>query len=413
MANPANAPVVVEPNPVRVKLCIRSEPSMVAGDAGRTTVTHLLWIQPLDDGDNERYAFPDEVKNINLHARLFNNVGSCAEAKKDMSPRWTMKIFRATIPSDLVLTYFDADGNPKYNGVVLPVYDDRDLVPRPARASSPAPVSVATPAPRAFSSIIKDIVITKFNPKNNINPEAWISTFEGECARLEISIERYWEALRMFLEESAELWYTNTRLTSNTTAWDIWRNSFVDSFGERGIASIRSAVNFRYISGSLSEYCQKKLSLLLLFNPKMHEFTKIGLITLGLPQAYQDRINLAEVDSIGKLFSQINTFEKQSSRTFSGKLSSNSNSNSNSSSTSNAFSSLKPRQACQYCKKKGFDGRMHHEKDCFNKWRDSQRNNDSQRKNSGPSNVNSPSKSINSLSIDEMQSEIAEQQKNE
>ena len=59
-------------------------------------------------------------------------------------------------------------------------------------AASAASPTVSTP--RSISSIVKDAVISKFDPKKS-NALAWIAILERECVRLNVEEERYWEVL--------------------------------------------------------------------------------------------------------------------------------------------------------------------------------------------------------------------------
>lgn len=383
---------VMTANNVRVKFMIRAEPSP---SESRTTVTHIKWMQPLDDEDQERFAFPEKFQALTHHETLFTNT-TAAAAKRDMTPRWTTRMFKVSLAPDVAALYVDDNGNAMFRGSMLNVFDEKDLIFPPPLTSSPLAAPSTDPPPtRSLSSIVKDAVITKFNPKFNVNPEAWLQIFESECTRLNVGQDRFWETIRLFLEEGAEKWYTTTRLSCDSTSWEFWKTSFVDNFGVRGLAAARSAYSYRYINGSLSDYCQNKLSLLVSFNPKMHEIDKIAQVSLGLPLYLQDRINLNECNTLGRLLGRINSFDKPSVRTISLP--------SHTTSSSGAFSSLKP--FCNYCKKKGFE-RRHVEKDCFIKQRDQQRN---------KSNVkyDSPPKAIHNVEIDELVNEVLNVQKNE
>ena len=199
----------------------------------------------------------------------------------------------------------------------------------------------------------------------------------------------------MFLEESAEKWYTTTRLSSNSTAWDFWRSSFIENFGQHGLSVARTAFTYRFISGSSpSDYVQNKLNLLVSFNPHMHESDKMAHLALGLPPHLQDRINYSENTTLGKLIAAINALDRPSIRSVSS-----------STSSTNAFSSLRPKTPCPYCKKKGFE-RYHYEKDCFNKFRENQRKN-------FPTKTDNVTKAIHNLDIEELQDEVNTAQKNE
>lgn len=395
------------PRLTRVKFLLRAEPSE---SDNRTTVINVLWMQLLDDEDDaEFFAFPPDKKHVSQHEELFA-IPAAAAAKRDLAPRWEKRTFKISLPPDVASIYVNDSGNAVFRGSYLNIFNPSDMVPPPVRTTAssvpPSTSSNSASAPRPLTSIVKDIALTKFNPKFNVNPEAWVRIFESECQRLEIGQDRYWQVIRLFLEESAEKWYSTTRFCNDTTSWDFWRNSFVDNFGVRGLAAARTAYTYHYVGGSLSDYCQNKLSLLVSFNPKMHELDRICLVTLGLPQYLQNRINVSEIDSIGKLLSTINSFDKPSVRSISSSpSSSNSSSTPNSSSSSHAFSSLRNKSLCGYCKKTKNRDLFHKESECFSKMIDEKRK-------GGKNNVDSK-KSINSFEVDELQKEIDECQKNE
>ena len=130
------------------------------------------------------------------------------------------------------------------------------------------------------------------------------------------------------------------------------------NFAQQGIASARYAFLYRFIGGSLSDYIQTKLNLFVSFNPKMHELDKIAHLILGLPAHLQERVSLADNPSLGKLISSICALDHPIARAIISPPST-----SMGSSPSSAFSSLRPKTPCLYCKKKGFDNRFHLEKD--------------------------------------------------
>jgi len=68
-----------------------------------------------------------------------------------------------------------------------------------------------------------------------------------------------------------------------------------------GWSDARSAILFRHIAGSYSDYAIGKLNLLLNFNSKMHNDTKIGLIVIGLPIPIQEKNDKSEIPSVSKL----------------------------------------------------------------------------------------------------------------
>ena len=382
---------------VLCRFLIRAEPSATDN---ATTVSNLIWIQNLDDSvAGERYAFPDDKKAVIHHEALFSLPPAIA-AKRDLKPRWVHRCFRASLSPEIAELYFDSSGNAVFQGTMLNVFMEEMLLQPPrsrsdssnsSSTSGSSAQATAAPAPRALSSIVKDAVISKFNPSERTNAAAWIDIFERECSRLGIDRGRFWEVIRLFVQDGAEKWYTTLRLSSDSTSWEFWKASFMENFGGKGLGAARLAFSFKYIGGSLSDYCQSKLSLLASFNPKMHEDTKIAMVALGLPQHLQDRINLDQCSTLGALLSVINSFDQPRSSKFGPEKSS-----------PDKLSSDKPssgRQQCGYCKKRGQE-RFHPEKDCYSKKRDLERK------------ARNSDKAVNSLELEELQQEIDEITKN-
>jgi hypothetical protein len=283
-------------------------------------------------------------------------------------------------------------------------------------------------APESLLSIVKDAVITKFGLKRP-NASFWLDQFECECNRLEIDEKRYWEVLRLFLDGIATEWYESTKIILPESApWTSWRESFVDAFAQKGWTAAKHAFSFVFLSCSLSEYAIRKLNLLISFNPKMDEETRIALIVTGLPQSVQQRIDPSEISSVSKLLSKINSLERPLSRNLnlrsighSGLSFSPKQSSSQTSISPNPFSSLR-RTPCPYCTKKGFPDLFHLEANCRRKYFDNQRSN-SNTANASSSNISSmraivsrssdTKPAVNNLEMQELLTKIEEIQKNE
>lgn len=357
----------------------------------KTTIVQLITMQVF--GQAITYAFPEEFRDLSFHEDLMG-LPAAKLAKKDLKPRWTRRAFNVTLPEKLVKVYFDDDENPIFNNKMLDDYVYSDLASSSSSTVSHSAQGVLSTNLGAaqvtsLSSITKNAVISKYGSKSHSsNAESWLQIFECECKRLLIEENRYWEVIRLFLEDSAEKWYCTTRLSNPSTSWEFWRQSFLENFGSRGLSAARSAWSYRYIAGSMSDYTQNKLNLLVSYNPKMTELDKMTHLALGLPRHLQDKINFSETSTMGKLLSQINAFDT-----------------SRSDSTRNSGLSPSSKSFCPYCKKKGFE-RFHAEKDCLTKARDAKY------RNSGNSNLNNV-KAVHSFNIDDIKNEIDNIQKNE
>jgi hypothetical protein len=88
----------------------------------------------------------------------------------------------------------------------------------------------------------------------NANAETWINLFEKECHRLDIEIDRQWEAIRLFLVGSATDWYQANVKTLYRLNWDRWRKSFLHVFASRGWSDVCNAYLYKFYAGSVSEY---------------------------------------------------------------------------------------------------------------------------------------------------------------
>ena len=119
---------------------------------------------------------------------------------------------------------------------------------------------------------------------------------------------------------------------------------------------------------SLADYALKKLNSLVSFNPKMDEFTKIALIVIGLPFAVQEKIDRAEIETVSKLLSKLNSFERQPRFSVDAK-----DTRFRKKSIPNRSSTARVSTPCSYCIGKGFSGRSHEEADCYTKKADKTR----------------------------------------
>ncbi|KAF6199392.1 hypothetical protein GE061_007418 [Apolygus lucorum] len=381
---------------VKVRFTFCAEPSLTNA---ATTVTHVISIQRLDE--ESIYTFPPELRSLTLHDKLML-LPVAKAAKKDLAPRWTRRSFKCILDADLEKLYFDECDNPIFNGILLNELDQEDIRSQHSQPAADAPSSAPL---KSLASIVKDAVVPKFGNKTySSNAGAWLDIFESECRRLLIDEDRYWEAVRLFLEESAEKWYNTTRLSSTTTTWNFWRQSFLENFGTQSLAAARSAFYFKYTSGSLSDYAQHKLNLLATYNPKMHELDRITQLALGLPRHLQDRINLAETTTLGKMLSTINCLDStrppQSSST-----------NALNPAKPAPFSSPRSQHPCPYCKRKGYE-RYHFEKDCLAKVRDARYTRNSANPGNNNPNYSNVNKAIHSFDLESLQQEIETVQKN-
>ena len=94
-------------------------------------------------------------------------------------------------------------------------------------------------------------------------------------------------------------WYQTNLLKDEEYNWENWKAAFLKAFSNKGWSAVRYAYNFKYISGSITEYTIKKERLILEIRRKTSEETRINLIVIGLPLHIQDKID-KEASTINK-----------------------------------------------------------------------------------------------------------------
>ena len=391
---------------VRVKFSM----TVVGSSAdNKTNVWSLRTMQLLDDDDDSVYEFPSQYWELSHHDKLFS-LPAAITACKRMPKRHTKRFFRITLPEFVAQIYVDNESNPIFHGDPLDVFEDNSFddsestraVSVAVKEAVQAAASAVSGVPvRSIASIVKDMVISKFNSKSQ-NANTWILIFERECVRLGVEQDRYWEVIRLFLEGAAESWFSSIRNTTPNTSWEFWRASFIKNFTKKGWNTASAAFSFRYIGGSYIDYVHTKINMLTSYNPNMHFLDQMSLIVLGLPSNLQEKINPNDVSTVDDLVSMIIQFEKPFVRKSTEKSSAP---QANFFSSSSAFSSLRPRSSCSYCKSKGFE-RFHKEIDCFTKFKD-------QRDKVNATRPQQNIKSIHNFDVASLQEAIDAESKNE
>ncbi len=368
------------------------------------TTVHLVKRLQLEE-DEECFAFPSNLENLSLHTDLLT-LSTVKNVKKSLTQRNMVIKTWVELSKELKKKYLDDQGNPVFEGTMLttsvPYVSQKMIVTKAA-----PPVEESKP----LANILKNAVIEKFGSKP-VDAATWLDQFENECTRLEIPETRYWEAIRLFLENTATDWYQTTLSSSKSAPWETWRSSFLDAFAQKGWASARDAFLFRYQSGSLADFALKKLNLLVTFNSKMDELTKIAHIVIGLPYAVQEKIDRSEIESVSKLLSKLNSFERQIR--FSSSPREPRPRNVNAASRQPAHRVSNP---CQYCINKGFAGTSHEEIDCRTKKADKFRQGNEGHHSSYPKTKPTPTKPEGNLvslaDVRNILSEIESYSKNE
>lgn len=345
--------------PVRARFLFAKEVSPTNAKSSVLNVKHIQI-----EGEDVVYGFPANLQDSSHHELLMKTrIAEMVKAALTRRHERANPIF--SLDETLQAAYLDEEGNAVFKNQLLKEVDLSNPL------SQDRALQLGT---KPLSTMLKDAVLEKFHHKSS-NANVWIESFISECRRLEIPENRFYEALRLFLEDSAADWYKGTNLLLQSESWQLWQKAFLEAFAPRGWSLSNTAFSYRWLAGSLSDYALRKFNLLASYNPKMDESTRIALIVHGLPLSVQEKIEPNEVDSTGMLFTKINALER-SPRTFPSR-------NSSASETSNALPSnnipsvirspafnsynSRKKEACPYCNKRGFPNCFHPENECRRK----------------------------------------------
>ncbi|KAF6206236.1 hypothetical protein GE061_017465 [Apolygus lucorum] len=201
-----------------------------ASEDKKTSVYHVKQFRILNE--REIYVFPPDKRSIGNHQELAKNT-IIKSALKSIKLRGQFRNITITLSDDLQAIYLDSEGNPCFEGEYLEELPDLATpdLQQPHHIEQPSREQL--PEWKPLKSVTNDIVLGKFNGKN-FNASTWLTTLETECARLEIPEERYCEVIRLFIEGPVTDWYTANRVLLGTAIWGTWRQSFLDSFSNKG-----------------------------------------------------------------------------------------------------------------------------------------------------------------------------------
>ena len=317
--------------------------------SAKSTVVKPKTIQLLEQ--KEIYQFPED-QQTNTHHPLLFNLTVVKGVVKSLKTRNKFRTVTITLTDgELKDSYMDEEGNIAFNEYYL------ETVPESGAQNIIAPNATN----KSLHSIAKEAVLDKFDGKNS-NAETWLKTFVLECTRLNVDQQRYAEMLRLFLDGMASEWYATFVMTHKLTdAWDLWNNSFLDTFNERSWADIAYAYTFKYLQGDILEFALKKRRLLLVADPTSTVTTQINLIVTSLPNLIRTRLHKNDINSIDNLMSALRQL---------GQIV---NKNKKTEDKSNESKpSYKP---CKHCERTGFPNRFHPENVCRTKLNNEKKSN--------------------------------------
>lgn len=214
---------------------------------------------------------------------------------------------------------------------------------------------------RNLSKISEKFIIEKFNGKN-VSVNQWLSIYESECNRLNITkdVEKI-EILRLFLEDNCRDWHSSM-LIKNTlnSEWKMWRENFLETFADKGWSPVMHAINYRFLNGSLLDYALRKERLLLETNKDTDKITLINLIAAGLPAFVREKIDREDLKNSQDLFNELRRYEKTTNKKII-------EDNKDVKRITNSETRIKDKKPCKICEEKGKNNRYHPENLCWYK----------------------------------------------
>lgn len=338
---------------------------MVAGKKKSELVKGVLSINKI--GSNDVYLLPDDAIDVRKHGELMKNksVKSMTAALKKKGQFRNVMVELTETLKDI---YLDAVGNVIFEDYHLQLKDavDRSILDEKIDTEEEVEQTYEHKN-RSLQSITKDIVIPKYSGKTQ-NAEVWLRSFNAECNRLAIPENRRAEAMRLFLEKTPLDWFNGQWSLRSLDSWKDWSENFLESFADKGWHEITYALDYKYLSGSVSDYVIKKYCLLVDALPDMNEKMRTAVVVAGMPIELSSKIDRSFVDSQGKLLSEITKWEIKAGRerkNNSSKVYDNENEKGRRD-EKNGYSNGRRKKACSWCEKRGFRGKYHPESICWN-----------------------------------------------
>lgn len=279
--------------------------------------TNVICVTTVTDTDDRTFSIPEKLQPVAGHDVIkttpaFEKVKNTLLKRYDKRQVW---ISGAEVRS----SYMDGDGNMEFKGFLL-----EEVTCQVRQGSSRAEISDETITkilesleakkqeyrPRSMKNMTENMVVEKFTKKTS-NAGQWMDSFEAECTRVGVDEDiKKIEALRLFVEDSCLDWYSSMLIKhSIASRWTIWKDSFCETFADKGWSPVRYAIFFSYKQGSLLEYALRKERLLLEINKSMDKATLVDLIATGLPSFVVEEIDRENLKETEDLFNCIRSLE--------------------------------------------------------------------------------------------------------
>ncbi|XP_044760298.1 uncharacterized protein LOC123317753 [Coccinella septempunctata] len=301
-----------------------------AGPDAKSTIVKVKTIQLMDQP--EIFRFPNDKQSSLHHKQLFDT-NVVKNVVKSLKIRNKFRNVMITLDAELQGIYMDEEGNVAFNDEYL-----EEVSP----LENPTKTGIQGKSTR---SLAKDMIIENFNGQN-FKASTWIRLFVQECIRVGITQDKYAETLRLFLTDSAVNWFNVCMKQNSLNNWELWNNSFIETFSVQSWTDIAYAYNFKYLNGSLLDFALKKRNLLMEVDDEISLNSQINLIVISLPNHIQNRIDRKTIGTIEDLMSKLKQFgylndrKKENNKT------------------------VPSHKQCSNCEKLGFPNRFHPENMC-------------------------------------------------
>ncbi|XP_015595591.1 uncharacterized protein LOC107267909 [Cephus cinctus] len=170
--------------------------------------TNVLCITSIGTPDGHVYAVPDEYQPATLHKEIiklpvFNNVKNSLKKRHQTRKIWI------NLTEELTNIYLDEGGNLQIGEFYLEEIEDKPQTTNVAEQplikmlEKLLEKSQNQSEIKNIGKIAKQFIIDKFNGKNS-NADQWITSFEKECERFDISDDdKKIEILKSFMDKGA------------------------------------------------------------------------------------------------------------------------------------------------------------------------------------------------------------------
>ncbi|KAJ0179914.1 hypothetical protein K1T71_004505 [Dendrolimus kikuchii] len=214
--------------------------------------TNVICVTSIETPNGHIYEVPDDLKPANKHTGI-TNLDIYMKIKNSLKKRHQTRTLWIPLTTDLKKIYLDEGENVQFGDQYL---EEITEVTR----SSDIIANNTVPENKNLGKTAERFLIEKFSSKTS-NATQWMNEFENECERFNIlQNEEKIEILKYLLEKQCLDWYSSMlrKLTVNSE-WAIWKNSFCETYGNKGWSQIKYAFTFKFQAGSLLEYATKKI----------------------------------------------------------------------------------------------------------------------------------------------------------